>query len=80
MSEDKDAEMMYCASCGIAQVDEIKLKKCNACQLVRYCGVEFRDSTGHNTKRHAKNGQLNYVTRFYSSNQSAPILGTVRSV
>eukprot|EP00984_Skeletonema_dohrnii_P013410 scaffold5549_cov79-Skeletonema_dohrnii-CCMP3373.AAC.13 len=26
-----------CASCGIAEVDEIKLKNCDACDLVRYC-------------------------------------------
>ena len=26
-----------CASCGIAEVDEIKLKKCAACESVRYC-------------------------------------------
>jgi hypothetical protein len=30
--------MMCCASCGIAQVDDIKLKECDAdCKLVRYC-------------------------------------------
>ncbi len=28
-----------CASCGKAEVDEIKLKKC-ACKLVKYCSVE----------------------------------------
>eukprot|EP00984_Skeletonema_dohrnii_P018511 scaffold8668_cov89-Skeletonema_dohrnii-CCMP3373.AAC.7 len=28
---------MCCASCGIAEVDDIKLKKCNDCDLVRYC-------------------------------------------
>ncbi len=26
-----------CASCGIAQVDDVKLKECTACDLVRYC-------------------------------------------
>ncbi|KAK1733614.1 hypothetical protein QTG54_015657 [Skeletonema marinoi] len=26
-----------CASCGIAQVDDIKLKECTSCDLVRYC-------------------------------------------
>ena len=26
-----------CASCGIAEIDEIKLKKCAACESVRYC-------------------------------------------
>jgi hypothetical protein len=30
--------MMRCASCGKAEVDEVKLKKC-ACDLVKYCSV-----------------------------------------
>ena len=29
--------MMLCASCGIAEVDDIKLKECDDCDLVRYC-------------------------------------------
>jgi hypothetical protein len=32
--------MMSCASCGMAEVDDIKLKKCDACDLVRYCSDE----------------------------------------
>ena len=28
-----------CASCGIAAVDDVQLKKC-ACNLLRYCGVD----------------------------------------
>ena len=32
------ARMMCCASCGKSEVDDIKLKKCDACDLVRYCG------------------------------------------
>jgi hypothetical protein len=31
--------MICCASCGKAEVDEVKLKKC-ACDLVKYCCVE----------------------------------------
>ena len=27
-----------CASCGIAEVDDVKLKQCDDCDLVRYCG------------------------------------------
>ena len=27
-----------CANCGVAEVDEIKLKKCDGCDLVKYCG------------------------------------------
>ena len=33
------AGMLCCASCGKAEVDDIKLKKC-ACKLVKYCSVE----------------------------------------
>eukprot|EP00986_Skeletonema_menzelii_P008926 scaffold3926_cov126-Skeletonema_menzelii.AAC.7 len=29
--------MEFCASCGIALGDDIKLKKCTACHLVKYC-------------------------------------------
>ena len=32
-----------CASCGIAEVDEIKLKDCDGCDLVRYCSEECRE-------------------------------------
>eukprot|EP00984_Skeletonema_dohrnii_P002734 scaffold948_cov74-Skeletonema_dohrnii-CCMP3373.AAC.1 len=31
-----DAADMCCASCSIAEVDDIKLKNCDACDLVRY--------------------------------------------
>ena len=29
--------VQYCASCGIAGVDDIKLKNCDDCDLVKYC-------------------------------------------
>ena len=32
-----------CASCGIAEVDDIKLKDCDGCDLVRYCSDECRE-------------------------------------
>mmetsp|Transcript_11236 Transcript_11236/g.22424 ORF Transcript_11236/g.22424 Transcript_11236/m.22424 type:complete len:302 (-) Transcript_11236:152-1057(-) len=35
--EAEAAADMCCASCGTAQVDDIKLKKCDACDLVHYC-------------------------------------------
>eukprot|EP00985_Skeletonema_marinoi_P020430 scaffold12160_cov75-Skeletonema_marinoi.AAC.2 len=41
MSADKVDDMkMCCASCGIAEVDELKLKECTSCDLVRYCSNE----------------------------------------
>ena len=32
-----------CASCGIAEVDDVKLEKCNDCDLVKYCGDKCRN-------------------------------------
>ena len=37
MSEEED---VGCAGCGVKEDDDIKLKRCTACYLVRYCGVE----------------------------------------
>ncbi len=38
-----------CASCGIAENDDVKLNKCTDCDLVRYCSVECQrdDITQH---------------------------------
>ena len=36
----EEDEVMLCASCGKAEIDDIKLKKCTACHLVRYCSVK----------------------------------------
>jgi hypothetical protein len=74
---EKLEEMMYCAACGIAEVDDIKLKTCTACQLVRYCSVM---SIGLDTKKSAKSEWLNYVTKFCSSSLKAATSGTARSV
>jgi tetratricopeptide (TPR) repeat protein len=35
-----DDTMLCCASCGKAEVDDITLKICTACKLVKYCSVE----------------------------------------
>jgi tetratricopeptide (TPR) repeat protein len=37
--ETATADMMCCASCGKAEVDNIKLKICTACKLVKYCSA-----------------------------------------
>ncbi len=36
-------EMMVCACCGITEIDDIKLKDCDDCDLVRYCSDECRE-------------------------------------
>eukprot|EP00985_Skeletonema_marinoi_P008723 scaffold3982_cov102-Skeletonema_marinoi.AAC.5 len=38
-----DAADMCCASCGIAEVDDIKLMDCDACDLVKYCSDECKE-------------------------------------
>ena len=41
--EEKAADsdtMTCCACCGKAEVDDVKLKICTACKLVKYCSVE----------------------------------------
>jgi hypothetical protein len=35
--------IMCCASCGIAEVDGIKLKKCTDCDLVQYCSDNCKE-------------------------------------
>ena len=43
MSIDTNVEgdmMTCCASCGIAEADDVKLRTCTACKSVRYCGVK----------------------------------------
>jgi hypothetical protein len=47
--EDYDAaavaeEKLHCASCGIAQVDDIKLFECNSCDLARYCSDDCQEN------------------------------------
>jgi len=41
-TEEAASTDMCCASCGIAEVDDVKLKKCDACDLVHYCSDECK--------------------------------------
>ena len=52
--EELDAdEMSRCASCGIAENDDIKLRKC-ACYLAKYCGVKCQKEHRPKHKRECK--------------------------
>ena len=39
-AEEKSEDTILCAGCGIAGGDDIKLKNCTACYLVKYCSVK----------------------------------------
>src|SRR6056300_805466 len=51
MSSEEEQTDEVCASCGKAEVDDIKLKKCTACKLVKYCSV---DCQKNHRKQHKK--------------------------
>jgi len=40
VDEEAADTMLCCASCGKVEVDDVKLKMCTACKLVKYCSVE----------------------------------------
>mmetsp|Transcript_7812 Transcript_7812/g.15946 ORF Transcript_7812/g.15946 Transcript_7812/m.15946 type:complete len:306 (-) Transcript_7812:208-1125(-) len=52
-SDDK-VVIMCCASCGITANDDIKLRQCTACYLVRYCGVKCQKQHRPHHKRECK--------------------------
>ena len=57
MSEGKDDDtntIMFCASCGTADGGGVKLKKCTACHLVRYCSVKCQKDHRPKHKRECK--------------------------
>ena len=47
-------ELMVCANCGIAQVDDIKLEECDGCDLVKYCSIECRGNHREQHKEECK--------------------------
>ena len=52
--EKSDEAMMFCASCGVAGGDDIKLKKCTACHLVKYCSVKCQKEHRPKHKKECK--------------------------
>ena len=50
-NEAVEASSFCCASCGIAEIDNIKLKECDGCDLVQYCSDECK---GQHTSEHAE--------------------------
>ena len=52
--DEDETVMMCCAACGVAENENIKLKKCNACKSVRYCGVQCQKDHRPQHKRACK--------------------------
>ncbi len=46
--------MMCCASCGKTEADDVKLKICTACKLVKYCSVDCQRNHRSQHKRACK--------------------------
>ena len=40
MSSSNDTADTTCANCGKAELDDVKLKRCTACKMVKYCSCE----------------------------------------
>ena len=77
---EKEAEIVCCANCGIAQVDDdIKLEDCDACQSVSYCSDKCHENHRDSMRKSAKNERRNCVTKNYSPSPMSPILGSARS-
>ena len=51
---EKSDTMQRCASCGIAEGDDITLKNCTACYLVRYCSVKCQKDHRPKHKKECK--------------------------
>ena len=55
MSEDNEADAtVCCASCGSAENDNVTLKNCTACYLVKYCGIKCQKDHRKQHKRACK--------------------------
>ena len=50
----EENELVLCASCGVAESDDIKLKDCSACHLVKYCSVKCQKDHRPKHKKECK--------------------------
>ena len=82
MSGEEADKMLCCASCGVKEDNDITLKKCNGCYLVKYCGVKCQREHRPQHKKECKKraAELSYGTNYYLSNLKATISVIARSV
>ncbi len=83
MSDDKDDKdndtMMCCASCGIAEIDDIKLKDCSACDLVRSCSDDCKQIHKSEHEDVCKKRAAELRDKLLFKQPESTHLGTVRS-
>ena len=53
-SKEPIKDEVCCANCGKAEVDDVKLKKCGGCGLVKYCSIECQKNHWPQHKRECK--------------------------
>lgn len=80
MSAKEAEEMLFCASCGVAGSDDIKLRRCTACHLAKYCSVKSQKDHRPQHKRDCKKRAAELRDEIYSSSLKAVILETARFV
>jgi hypothetical protein len=68
-----------CASCGIAAVDDVTLKKC-ACDLVKYCSVACQKNHRPQHKKLCKKDWQSCMMIIYSPSQMKAIWESARFV
>jgi tetratricopeptide (TPR) repeat protein len=71
MSSDTEADEV-CANCGKSAVDDIKLKICTACKLVKYCSVECQKNHRPKHKKTCKKraAEIRYDLLFTQPDES----------
>src|SRR5210317_1887074 len=43
--DEKSSDVMCCASCGVAAIDDVKMKDCDdGCDLVKYCSDDCQEN------------------------------------
>eukprot|EP00984_Skeletonema_dohrnii_P034307 scaffold33524_cov99-Skeletonema_dohrnii-CCMP3373.AAC.5 len=77
-ADETEADNMCCASCGIAELDDIKLKDCDVAISLDIVAMSAKKNIGVSMTQNVKNGRLNYGMRFYLGSLRAAISATVR--
>jgi hypothetical protein len=79
-AEGSDVDVVVCANCGIAEVDEIKLEDCVAVNPFDAVVINIRRNIESGTRKSARKGRQSYMTKKYSHSPMVVISGSARSV